>query len=97
MVERAVLEVINSDDPRRVPSRSVIAAVVEGSAKDLLVAMRARLAVTFDDEETPARDLAAISRRMLELDDRIRAIELAEEETEREQDAEVADEEWTGV
>lgn len=79
------------------PVLSVLQAVTEGSSKQVLVAMRARLAVAFDSPETPARDLAAMARRMTDLDDRIRAIELAEKEQAVEQDADTEDEAWEGV
>lgn len=76
---------------------SVLQAVTEGSSKQVLVAMRARLAVAFDSPETPARDLAAMARRMTDLDDRIRAIELAEKEQAVEQESDTEDEAWEGV
>lgn len=77
---------------------SVLQAVTEGSSKQVLVAMRARLAVAFDSPETPARDLAAMARRMTDLDDRIRAIELAEKEAASDaEDEATEDEEWEGV
>ncbi|QPK80809.1 hypothetical protein G7Y41_07040 [Schaalia sp. ZJ405] len=76
---------------------SVVEAVTTGTSKDVLVAMRARLAYSFDDPNTPARDLAAITRRMTDLDDRIRSIELAEQEETDEADEDITDEEWEGV
>lgn len=37
--------------------------------------MRARVAATVDDPNTPARDLAALTRRLLEIANEIAAIE----------------------
>lgn len=88
-----------SPDPASTSSAlTVQAAIEEGTSVDLLRAMRARLARTFDSETTPPRDLAAISRRMLEIDDRIRLLEEAEKEEAREfEDQDVADSPWKGV
>lgn len=42
--------------------------------------MRRRLAVALDDPNTPARDLAALSRRQLEIGKEIEAIVVSEDE-----------------
>ncbi|OBA62237.1 hypothetical protein A5780_19250 [Nocardia sp. 852002-20019_SCH5090214] len=42
--------------------------------------MRRRLARALDDPQTPARDLAALSRRQLEIGKEIELIELAQDE-----------------
>ena len=47
---------------------------------DELKAMRRRLARAMDDPNTPARDLAALSRRQLEIGREIESIEIAEDE-----------------
>lgn len=61
-----------------------------------LYAMKERLDRAFYDETTPPRDLAAISRRLLEISERIRAAQV--EEAERVVDDEQPrDEAWTGV
>lgn len=54
---------------------SVAAAAAEGSRLDLLVAMRARVAAAVEDRETPPRDLAALTRRLLEIANEIATIE----------------------
>lgn len=56
---------------------SVTKAASEGSHKDLLEAMRDRVAKTVEDVNTPARDLAALSRRLMEITKEIEAIEAA--------------------
>ncbi|WP_197521726.1 hypothetical protein [Nocardia sp. 852002-20019_SCH5090214] len=59
---------------------SILEAAEEGSRLDELRAMRRRLARALDDPQTPARDLAALSRRQLEIGKEIELIELAQDE-----------------
>lgn len=81
-----------------IPSaRSVAAAIESGSDLDLLRAMELRMALAFDSPDTPARDLAAVGRRLLEIHDRIRDLAEAEKETARECEEASGDEEWSGV
>lgn len=54
---------------------SVTEAASEGSRLDLLLAMRARVAAAVEDAGTPPRDLAALTRRLLEIANEIAAIE----------------------
>lgn len=54
---------------------SVTEAASEGSRLELLVAMRARVASAVEDPNTPPRDLAALTRRLLEIANEIAAIE----------------------
>lgn len=99
MITRSADKGAGSSEPVAAPEPlSVQEAVESGTTLDLLRAMSARLAMTFDAETTPARDLAAISRRMLEIDDRIRLLEEAEKEEARErEDQDVEDAPWEGV
>ncbi|MCR2051438.1 hypothetical protein NSA19_00920 [Actinomyces bowdenii] len=68
-------------------------AVAHGTSKDVLLALRRRLAQSLDDAATPPRDLAALSRRLLEVDEQIRTIELAEQEKARQEEAETTEDE----
>lgn len=54
---------------------SVTEAAAEGTRLDLLVAMRARVAAAVENPDTPPRDLAALTRRLLEIANEIAAIE----------------------
>lgn len=54
---------------------SVSEAAAEGSRLELLVAMRARVAAAVEDANTPPRDLAALTRRLLEIANEIATIE----------------------
>ena len=58
---------------------SVTEAASQGSRLDLLVAMRSRVATAVEDPDTPARDLAALTRRLLEIANEIAAIEAQQE------------------
>jgi len=60
------------------PPRSVSAAADSGSRRDLLVAMRARVALAVEDSGTPARDLAALTRRLMEIAKDIEQLDLKE-------------------
>ncbi len=60
--------------------RTILEAAEAGSRIEELRAMRRRLAVALDDPNTPARDLAALSRRQLEIGKEIEAIVISEDE-----------------
>jgi hypothetical protein len=55
----------------------VSAAAKDGDRRKLLVALRSRIAQSVEDPKTPARDLAALSKRLLEI---VREIELIDAE-----------------
>lgn len=64
--------------PRKRP-KSVTRAASVGTPRELLVAIRTRLAREVEDLNTPARDLAALTRRLLEVTRDIEAIDAREE------------------
>lgn len=69
---------------------TILEAAEAGDTLEELRSMRRRIAVSLDNPNTPARDLAALSRRQLELGKEIDMLEArAKEESER---AAVADE-----
>ena len=72
---------------------SVLDATECGDNRDVMVTLRRRLAASIDSPETPARDLAALSRRLLEVDRTIREIDLAREERERQTATEATEDE----
>lgn len=63
----------------KVPS-TILEAAESGSRVEELRAMRRRLAKALDDPNTLARDLAALSRRQLEIGKEIDSIVIAEDE-----------------
>lgn len=56
-------------------SKTVSAAADAEDQRGVLVAMRARVARDIDDPDTPARDIAALTRRLLEIVREIAAID----------------------
>lgn len=70
---------------------TIVEAADQGTARDLLVAMRNRIAKTLDEPNCPARDQASLSRRLLEIRKEIEAID-ATAKREADEDAEVEDE-----
>jgi hypothetical protein len=80
-----------SPDEKAAPvlPKTVTEAAKSGSTRELLVAMRARIAAAVEDPNTPARDLAALTKRLVEVVRDIEAIDARTEETESH--AEVSD------
>jgi hypothetical protein len=81
MATKPTLRAVAEDEKaeRKAP-RSILESAEAGSRLDELKAMRRRLARAMDDPNTPARDLAALSRRQLEIGREIESIEIAEDE-----------------
>lgn len=80
--------------PRTRRKMSVLQAAESGDRLEELRAMRRRIAKTLDEPNTPARDLAALSRRQIELGKEIDALETRIREQEEEQRASVGDEDF---
>jgi ribosome-binding protein aMBF1 (putative translation factor) len=72
---RAVTE---ADKPA--PPKSVTDAASNGTTRELLVAMRTRIAEAVEDRNTPARELAALTKRLVEVVRDIEAIDAREEQ-----------------
>ena len=97
MAARKPLRAVARDEkpePKR-PS-TILEAAEQGSRIEELKAMRRRLAVALDDPNTPARDLAALSRRQLEIGKEIEAIVVSEDE-DHSVVVNVDDEAWDGT
>lgn len=73
-----------SPDEKAAPQapKTVTEAAKSGSTRELLVAMRARIASAVEDPNTPARDLAALTKRLVEVVRDIEAIDARTEEAE---------------
>lgn len=95
----ASLRVVSeADEPRRKSAPSTVAqAVKDGSSKDVLMTLRARIAQTIDDPGTPPRDLAALSRRLVDIDKELRSMDVAEREEAIQGGEASGDEEWEAV
>ena len=75
------LRAVSPDEkaPPRKP-KTVTEAAARGSTRELLVAMRARIAVAVEDMNTPARDLAALSKRLVEVVRDIESLDARDEQ-----------------
>ena len=82
MAARKTLRAVAPDEKAEPPKRpsSILEAAEQGSRIEELRAMRRRIAQAMDDQSTPARDLAALSRRQLEIGREIEAIVVSEDE-----------------
>ena len=97
MAVRKTLRVIAPDEKAVPPKRpsSILEAAEQGSRIEELRAMRRRIARAMDDPNTPARDLAALSRRQLEIGREVEAIVISEDE-EHSVVVQTDDEAWDG-
>ena len=66
----------NEKAPQKPVAKTVTKAASDGSRRELLVAMRARVATAVEDPNTPARDLAALTRRLMEIAKDIEALDV---------------------
>lgn len=71
-----------NEAPPRARPMTVTSAAADGTHRDLLVAMRDRIARTVEDGGCPPRDLAALSRRLMEIAREIEAIDAMGQEGE---------------
>jgi hypothetical protein len=81
MPPRKRLRAVEADETAQpVRHKSILEAAEAGSRIEELRAMRRRIAKALDEPNTPARDLAALSRRQIEIGREIEAIEVTEDE-----------------
>lgn len=71
--------------------KTVTQAAASGDTRELLVAMRARIAVAVEDPTTPARDLAALTKRLADIALAIGGIDAANDQEATADAAEVED------
>ena len=72
---------VATETDRPKPPKSITEAASNGTTRELLVAMRQRIAKAVEDPNTPARDLAALTKRLVEVVRDIEAIDAREAET----------------
>ena len=60
--------------------KTITQAADGGTTRELLVAMRTRIAKAVEDANTPARDLAALSKRLIEVVRDVEAIDARSEQ-----------------
>lgn len=81
MARKSPLRAVSAGEkaaPKR--PKNIVEAADEGTPRDLLVALRTRIAKTLDDPNCPARDQASLSRRLLEIRKEIEAMDAAAEQ-----------------
>lgn len=82
MARRTLHSVSPNETPSRArkpkPPKSVTVAADSGTTRELMVAMRARIATAVEDPNTAARDLAALTKRLVEVVRDIEAIDARE-------------------
>lgn len=89
------LRVVTPDDAPTAP-QTVLEAAVAGDRMGELVAMRRRIAAALDSPKTLARDLASLSRRLLEIGKEIEALQVERDE-EALAGGDVEDEAWSAI
>lgn len=62
------------------PPKTITEAADKGTTRELLVAMRTRIAMAVENQNTPARDLAALSKRLIEVVRDIEALDARDEQ-----------------
>jgi len=80
--------------PRSRKPLTVKSAAESGIQRDLLVALRSRIAADIDNPNTPARDVAALSRRLLEIARELELLDAAEKADDIGEAAATPDKEW---
>lgn len=96
MTRKTPLRAVTDADARaRKPKKlTVEQAAASGSHRDLLVAMRERIAQTVSDLTCPPRDLAALTRRLQDIAAEIESIDARAKQEASEDGAEVEDGEF---
>ncbi len=67
MAARSRLRAVNATESAPQPPQSVAQAAASGSQRELLIAMRERIAQTVSDPDCPPRDLASLTRRLQDI------------------------------
>lgn len=80
MAARKPLRAVGPDEKPPGKPKTVTEAADKGTTREILVAMRARIATAVEDPNTPARDLAALTKRLIEVVKDIEAIDARDEE-----------------
>ena len=92
---RTPLRAVTADEPPPAPKRpkTVTEAAASGTPRELLVAMRDRVAVAVENPNTAARDLAALTKRLREITLDIEAVDARAHE-EASESGGIPDEPW---
>ncbi len=71
---------IPEPEPKKPSPKTVTQAAKTGNQKELLVALRDRIAKAVEDPNTPPRDLASLARRLQEIAKKLSGIQAQEAE-----------------
>ena len=82
--------------PRRLRPRSIKSAAASGSRRELLEAMRDQIAGCLD-EGVPARDLASLTRRLMEITKDLEELSAVQEGDDVTDAASTPDESWSAA
>lgn len=98
MSTRRTLRTVQPGEQVPLPSKpkTVTEAADSGTTRELLVAMRTRIAKAVEDLNTPARELASLTKRLTEVVRDIEAIDARDVE-EADQSGPTQDEAWSAV
>jgi hypothetical protein len=88
---------MSRNSPSADTPKTIVEATTSGNRRDVLLALQAVLASAVDNTETPPRDLAALSKRLLEVMDDIDVIDRKLSEDEIGQAADTPDEHFDGT
>jgi hypothetical protein len=92
------LRVVTPKTPQRSRKLATVKSAAEdGNRRELLVALRSRVAADIDNPNTPPRDLAALSRRLLEIVKDIEALDAEAGTDDIGEAAATPDEEWAAT
>lgn len=94
MSERKLRAVAPGEVPPKKAPMSVVSASADGTERDLLVAVQARVARAMDDPNVPGAALAALSRQLQDVAEKLKALDAREAEEQRDADAS-PDEPWS--
>ena len=93
---QSALRAVGADEkpPTAKAIKSVLEAANDGSRLDVLIQMRTVIARALDSEKTLARDLASLSKRLMEIESDISALKRQQSEEAESTDA-AEDDEWS--
>lgn len=78
MAAKTTLRAVGDDE--KAPPKTITQAASKGTHRELLVAMRDRIAKTVEDEKCPPRDLASLTLRLAKIAEEIKALDLSTEQ-----------------
>jgi hypothetical protein len=81
-VRKAPLRAVAKDErpPAPVKPKTITQAAADGTTRELLVAMRDRVALDVESKNTAARDLSSLTKRLMELVHDIEALDARSEQ-----------------